>query len=199
MNTYVLDSINDLDNWWYRAYFDGGWREENAFRIDQYPVKDGMYIQLFQESPATINTIHESFRSQVVRRAAVEEMIIPTVKIEVLRTIAQVLTFHNVTVTAHNLRADTFKAGVITAIDVILSLADQSELSYDLQWYEQIGTSQVQNFWVERINEHKAQGRCGFVYESGEQLLKRRNHIHLPSDLRIINSPEYVHWFWICI
>ena len=25
------------------------------------------------------------------------------------------------------------------------------------------------------------------------------NHIHIPSDLRIINSPEYVEFFWICL
>ncbi len=27
----------------------------------------------------------------------------------------------------------------------------------------------------------------------------RGNHIHLPSDTRIINSPEYVLYYWICI
>jgi hypothetical protein len=27
----------------------------------------------------------------------------------------------------------------------------------------------------------------------------RDNHIHLPADTRVLNAPEYVEFFWICI
>ena len=41
----------------------------------------------------------------------------------------------------------------------------------------------------------------GFVYEAGSLYYVgfRGNHIHLPSDFRILNSPYYVEFFWICI
>ncbi|MFC1803002.1 hypothetical protein ACFL0D_03435 [Thermoproteota archaeon] len=68
--------------------------------------------------------------------------------------------------------------------------------------YEDIGSALiVKNYWVESIDEDEAYGRCGFVNESG--VLDHRgfagNHIHLPSDIRVLNSPEYIMYFWICV
>lgn len=103
---------------------------------------------------------------------------------------------------AHNLRTDMIKPGVITAIDVILSLGEAEKITYDLQWYESLGTADVvKSYWVNRINEDESFGRCGFVYEAGAREFSffRGNHIHIPSDIRVINSPEYVKYFWICI
>ncbi len=87
-------------------------------------------------------------------------------------------------------------------MDVILSLGDQGKIEYGLQWYESIGRAGiVKNYWVEKINDDEAHGRCGFVYESGDEDVRGflGNHIHLPSDTRVLNSPEYVLYFWICI
>ena len=110
--------------------------------------------------------------------------------------------FTDVEVTAHNLRDDVFQQGVITAIDVILSLADQGELTYELNWYDSIGqASVVRSYWVDTIDNDTAEGYCGFVYESGSNnyIGVDGNHIHLPSDTRILNSPEYLAYFWICL
>ncbi|MBW6463230.1 MAG: hypothetical protein K0B84_03485 [Firmicutes bacterium] len=99
-------------------------------------------------------------------------------------------------------RPDIFKPGVITAIDTILSLGEAGLLSYDLQWYESIGTAGlVKSYWVERINEDQSAGRCGFVYEAGNELFRffKGNHNHIPSDIRVLNSPAYLEYFWICI
>ena len=54
------------------------------------------------------------------------------------------------------------------------------------------------DYWVDAINEDKAYGRSGFVYEAGSlrYQFSSGNHIHLPSDARILNSPEYVKYFW---
>ncbi len=112
------------------------------------------------------------------------------------------LQFENVEVTPHNMRSDIFKENVTTALDVIMSLGDQGEITYELQWYESIGTARiVRDYFVEAINEDKSFMRCGFVYESGPLLPKRffENHIHIPSDTRVLNSPDYVEFFWICI
>jgi hypothetical protein len=100
------------------------------------------------------------------------------------------------------LRSDVFQEGVITAIDTILSLGDMGKLPYELKWYDSIGSAQiVRQYFVERIDKDRAYDRCGFVYESGPFKYRgfQGNHIHLPSDTRLINSPEYVEYFWICI
>jgi len=103
-------------------------------------------------------------------------------------------------VTTHHLREDIFKEGVINAIDIILSLGDQGELTYDLKWQESIGSAEiVRSYWLVRINNDQSRGTCGFVYETGFRRFGRTNHIHLHSDARIINSPEYAEWFWICL
>lgn len=196
MNTHVIDSINGKQNWWYRVHYDGGWWESNVFRMDHYPVKDKMYIRIFQESSSEIDAIFEGFRRQVAGRRQSDQIIIPEV---VIRGRYETLTFRNVTVEAHNLRNDTFTLGVITAIDTIISLADQGKISYDLRWYSRIANAEVKDYYVDRINEDEAYGRCGFVYECGEREFGFKNHIHLPSDIRVINSPEYMEWFWICI
>ena len=68
--------------------------------------------------------------------------------------------------------------------------------------YDTIGiASIVRSYWVEAIDNDKAYDRCGFVYEAGADRYRGfiGNHIHLPSDTRILNSPEYVEFFWICI
>ena len=95
-----------------------------------------------------------------------------------------------------------FQPGVVTAIDTILSLAEAGEITYDLQWYESIGSAGVvKSYWVNRINLDASFGRCGFVYEAGNKTFEffLGNHNHIPSDIRVINSPQYVKYFWICI
>ena len=59
----------------------------------------------------------------------------------------------------------------------------------------------VKNYWIDGINEDQAFNRCGFVYEEGSLVFQgfRGNHIHIPADMHIINSPEYMEWFWICL
>lgn len=198
MNTHIIDSLDGETFWWYITYYDGGWEEINLFRYDHYPWKEGTTLKFLKSTPSKLNQIYSIFREEVERRKANGgRVIVPRVTITG-RTFN--LTFHDVEVTAHDLRSDVFREGVITAIDVIMSLGDQEEIKYQLQWYESIGTAGiVKNYWVEGIDNDIARGRCGFVYESGDELPWRGNHIHLPSDTRVLNSPEYVWYFWICI
>jgi hypothetical protein len=92
--------------------------------------------------------------------------------------------------------------GTITAIDVIQTLGEEQLIDYELKWYEEIGTASiVKNYWAEGINGDTHSGRCGFVYKAGDSRFTwfSGNHIHIPSDIRVINSPEYIHYFGICI
>jgi hypothetical protein len=200
MNTHAIDSINGKENWWYMAYYDGGWPENNVFRMDHYPYKEKMSIRILEDDKAMIDRIYEVFREEIERKEQNDgKVVIPTV---IIRGPTTELQFSDVEVTPHNMRNDTFQDGVTTAIDVILSLGDDQKLSYDLQWFDSIGSAGVvRSYWVSRINEDQMRGRCGFVYEAGSLKYQgfRGNHIHIPSDFRVINSPEYEEWFWICI
>lgn len=60
-NTYFIDSINGLKNWWYIAHYHGGWREGNMFRMDHYPYKDKMWINILRVGSPTIEEIREAF------------------------------------------------------------------------------------------------------------------------------------------
>lgn len=200
MNTHVIDSINGKGNWWYMAYYDGGWPEANVYRMDHFPYKDKMYIRILQQDEPMFDSMYSIYREEVERKEQNNAtVIIPEVTI---RGPGEVLEFHDVEVTPHNIRNDTFQPGVVTAIDVIMSLGDKGEITYDLEWFESIGTAEVvKDYFVSRINNDQMHGRCGFVYEEGslEYSGFRGNHIHIPSDYRTLNSPEYVEWFWICI
>jgi hypothetical protein len=199
LNTHVVDGINGGGGWWYMAYYDGGWPEANVFRMDHYPYKDRMYIRILREDPAIIERKYAAFQDEVARRKNHETLIIPEV---VIRGPTTDHTFTGVEVTAHDLRADIFQSGTITAADTILSLGDQGQLTYDLRWYDSIGSAEiVKSYYVDRIDADAASFRCGFVYEAGSTEFRggRGNHIHLPSDTRVLNAPEYEEFFWICL
>jgi len=204
--THVVDSINGSDRWWYEAHYDSGWFERNAFRIDHYPVKNGTTIRLSRISSRQWNGIHDEFREETSRLAANGgSVIVPSVVTQGPRR--QSLKFENVAVTAHGVRSDIFRSGVITALDIILSLGEQGALDeVGLTWYDQIGAADpVDHYFIERIVagelRFQASGGCGFVYEVGSTAFDgfAGSHIHIPTDARIIVSPEYALWFWLCL
>jgi hypothetical protein len=200
MNTHAIDSVNGMENMWYHAKYDGGWFENNVFRMDHYPWKEGTTLELKQVPQARVDGIYSTFREEVDRlQMNFGEVVIPEVTFTG-RSFYE--TFTNVSVTAHNLRSDIFQEGVITGIDLILSLTDQDLITSELQWYESMGIAEiVKSYWVESIMNDTAVGTCGWVYDSGSLEFHGflGNHIHLPSDTRVLNSPEYARWFWICI
>jgi len=89
------------------------------------------------------------------------------------------------------------RSGVPTAVDVIASLGEQGQLTYELVWEEYLGLAVVKSFFLHAINNDAHSGRCGFVYEVGEPTAQRGNHIHLLPDLRVMHSPGYATFFWI--
>ena len=201
LNTFVIHTIDEIEGWWYVAYYDGGWPERNVFRMDHHPYKDKMHISIIEASSDELDAYYDVFRQEIARKnSAKGNIIIPEV---ILRgpSLGD-LVFENVHIRAHDLRNDMFQEGTITAIDAILTLGEEGLINYELFWYESIGTAEiVKNYWVNGINADKSAGRCGFVYEEGSMAFYRfrGNHIHIPSDIRIINSPEYLEYFWICI
>ncbi len=198
MQTHTIDSLNGMDNWWFDIAYSGGWAEGNAFRMDLYPWKEGSSVRFLRINPIFFTNVFPGFLNEVERLEANDwEIILPQVNFDG-RTFTE--RFTNVSVTAHNLRPDLFQNGTITAIDVILSLGDQGLLTYNLTWYDSIGTADiVRSYWVTKINDDKQAGTCGWGYETGELLMTQLNDIHLPSDARVILSPEFTLWFYFCV
>jgi hypothetical protein len=196
MDTHVIDSLYGASNWWYEAIYQGGWPERNVFRMDHYPWKDGASLKLISESSDRLNSYHTKFREEVQRLNANNgQLIIPEVTISGESFFK---TFTNVLVTPYSWRTDVFTNYTITALDVIFSLAEQGHITYEVEWIETIFDVTIQHYWVQGIDDDIASGRCGFVYESGYQGIIG-NHIHLPPDSRVLTSPEYVLFYWICI
>ena len=203
MNTHVIDAINGEPYWWYRAWYSGGWLEFVAFRMDMHPYKNGTTIHFYKISEGRFAKIHAPFAEEVTRLAKNGgEIVLPSVKIGRQ-------TFTDVKVVPHNIRSDMLQPGVVTALDVLLSLGERGEISrLKLTWYESItDTDPVDNYFVEQIDDgdgfrdEEAYGYCGWVYEVGSREFPGflGSHIHIPADIRVLVSPDYTLWYWICI
>ncbi len=202
MDTHIIDAINGETHWWYQVKYSGGWYESNVFRMDMYPYKDGTEIRLNRQTEEYLARICRTFGDEVLRRMRNGgELILPEVVIQ--SSNGNVLSFTDVKVTPHNTRSDMLQPGTITALDILLSLGEQGILSnIKLTWYKSIGAADpVDSYFVEQIDKDEAYGSCGFVYETGPKEFSgfAGSHIHIPLDVRVIVSPEYALWFWICL
>jgi len=201
MDAHVIEAIDGESGWWHNAYYASGWFEPNVFRMDMYPYKDNTRIRLDRESDERLTAIYGAFREEVDRlKSNGGQVIIPQLRI---RTPSERVTFRDVPVRPHNVRQDVLQPGVVTALDALISLAEQDEIpGLKLTWYERIaGAEPVDSYWVEELNGDVAVGGCGFVYETGPREFAgfSGTHIHIPSDVRVTISPEYALWFWICL
>jgi len=110
-----------------------------------------MFIKLYHTSSDRINDIYNTFKNEISRNNEnLNKIIIPEV---IIIGTEKKLTFDNVEVTPHNLRNDVFINDTVTAIDVIFSLEDKNLISYDLKWYDSIGSAEiVRSYWIDGIN-----------------------------------------------
>ncbi|MBS4030120.1 MAG: hypothetical protein KGZ63_01670 [Clostridiales bacterium] len=100
------------------------------FRMDHFPYKDGMHITFYQTTAVDIKKIHENFNTETQNRQKNNGVVVPDVLIRGKRSRA---TFENVEILPHNTRNDLFRDGVITALDVILSLADKKKIDIRIE------------------------------------------------------------------
>jgi hypothetical protein len=208
--TYVIQSINGLEGWWYDARLPGGTYERTALRMDAYPIKDDTSVYLYIEDPARLAAIHASFREETARLQANDgRVIVPVVTIKGPRS---TVTFQNVIITAHNSRPDVFQPGVVTALDVLLSLGEQGKIDgLDLTWHTTVaGVPDVNHYMVDWISIPDALGEkdssCGYMDDAATEglrgFLTAHSHtvteIHLSPDSEVLVSPGYVEWQWLC-
>ncbi len=201
LDAHVIDGVDGEEGWWYNAHYPAGWFEASVTRMDHYPYKNGTVVRLDRVRADRVATIYETYREEMQRLAVNGgQVVIPDVTI---RVPGGRVDFEDVVVNAHDARSDMLQPGVVTALDAIISLAEQGQISdLELTWYERIGRADpVDSYWVERINDHIATGGCGFVYECGPREFSgfAGAHNHIPADVQVSRSPEYALWFWICL
>jgi len=202
LDTQVIDDLDGRINWWYRACCPGGWPETNVFRMDMVPYRDGMVITLQTQPEEYMGRIYNSFAEELLRKSInLGRIVIPEIRIGT--------TVHtNVPVSAHDFRDDVLQPGTVTALDVLLSLADQGKINrLKLTWYSDTGgVTPADSFRVEQIDDgdgfYDAAATAetgGWVYETGALEFSgfKGSHIHIPADVRIIVSPEYMTWYWL--
>jgi hypothetical protein len=200
MDTYVIDSLNGVTNYWYYGYYSGGYGERNAVRMDHFPWKPGTVFVMYEEDPSYVNHVYSTFEEEALRLASNNgSIVIPTVTIN---GSSFDLKFYNITVTAHDIRNDVFQNGTITAIDVIMTLGDLGYITYELRWFVGLPSAgYIHTYFVQKINSDETVGRCGFVYDVGDTdfMFPGPNYIYMGADTRILTSPEYLRFFWDCL
>jgi hypothetical protein len=209
-DTYIIQSLNGLEGWWYDARVPGGAFERTALRMDLYPMKDGTSLYVYLEDPARLAAIEAGFREEVALRSEHGgQIIVPVVTIKGPRATT---TFENVLVTSHNVRPDLFQPGVITVLDVLLSLGEQGKIaSLDLAWHAEVdGVANVNHYMVDWIGIPDVLGEksstCGYMDQAATEgvrgYLTPHSHattkIHISSDVEVLVSPGFVEWQWVC-
>jgi hypothetical protein len=200
-NTHVIDALGGDHKWWYEAHYSNGWFEPNVWRMDMYPYKNDTTVRLRVAREDRLEAIRRSFREEAERLARNGgQVIIPSLEV---RSPYGDWSYENVLATPHDVRSDVLQPGLVTALDAMISLREQGYVdALELTWYEQIGqAAPVDSYWVSRLNTAAAYGGCGFVYETGPLAFPgfSGTHIHIPADMRVLVSPEYALWFWICL
>lgn len=202
LETHVIEHIDGRTNWWYQAHYAGGWFELNAHRMDLYPYKDATQIIVRQRADEFMGRLYNSFASEVRRKSLNQErVVVPEVRIGTV-------VYTNVPVSAHDVRSDMLAPGTVTALDVLLSLADQGKIDrMKLTWYGSMdGADPVDSFFVEQIDDGdglfdgEASPETGeWVYETGVRDFAgyQGSQIHVPEDVRVLVSPEYMTWYWL--
>ena len=209
--THVIDSLRGISGWWYDARYSGGGFDRTVVRMDLFPVKDEMMIVLYLEDPERLDAIEAHFREEVARRDSNKgSVIIPTV---VFQSAAGSVTYRHVSVTSHDVRSDVLQPGLVTALDVLLSLGEQgllTELRLDWRRETQEVTIVDGHYIVGVVAEEfspAATGACALMHQiQGQTILPyltshthTMSHIHLTADLEVLISPATVEWLWVCL
>ncbi len=229
--THFIDSVDGVaGNFWYHFSYDAGsgtateLRNRRQIRWDELLYQPGAWVQLVMGE--NLDELRAEFREEIEREQQYGHRI-PQVQINInpgdfqgnppeSHRISVTRNYRDVQVAAHNLRAsggDTlyrapFRPGVVTAIDVLLSLRDQGELDVVGNAYfthlagKVMESFRVRSIGIPGVGLAHASGRQGFVYTTGNGTptrlandADRKQHVH--ADIHVIHAPDFALWRWI--
>jgi hypothetical protein len=123
--------------------------------------------------------------------------------------------FRDVRVQAHDLRAAgapvpfsrPFQPGVVTSLDVLLSLQDQGELNLvNSVFYTYLAGKYIDSHYVVAlgfpgVGTAHASGRHGFTYTTGngswQRMVNDANRtFHITADIAVLHAPDFSTWVW---
>ena len=229
--THFITSINGVeDDYWYHFSYDAGSvnsREityRRQYRWDEALWRPGVWIQLV--TGEKLDEIKNESLEEIEREKNMGN-IIPDVMISINPSeyegnpegsgrITVSRTFTDVPVSAHNYRATgynspyskPFQPGIITSMDVLLSLADSGKLTLVTGvFYDHFAGNYIDSYYVVEMGfpvegiAHSS-GRQGFVYTTGNGTNYRLvneadNKFHMTSDISVIHAPDFCRWRWI--
>jgi hypothetical protein len=229
--THFITKLNDVSgDYWYHFSYDAGGgngREiqyKRANRWDEALWRPGVWIQVVEGED--LEAIKTEYTEEFFRERD-SAHVIPNVRFSVNPTDYQgnppgsgrvtiTRDFLNVQVTPHNLRAvgtlspvsKPFQPGVVTSLDIPLSLADQGLLDTAMAvFYTHFAGNYIDSYYLvglgfPGVGMGHSSGRHGFVYvtENGSynQLPNGADpKLHMTSDINVIHAPDFSYWRWI--
>ena len=230
--THFIDSVDGTaGSFWYNFSYDADptgtqaeLRYRRQIRWDELPWQPGAWIRL--STGDDLVALKDAFRAEIARERQAGH-VVTQVQIAInpsdvhgnppeSHRISVSRSYRNVAVTAHDRRSASgdslyrmpFRRGVVTALDVLLSLQDQGELDLVGTTYfthlagKVMESYRVRSLGFPSVGLAHASGRQGFVYSTGNGTPQRlvnqadgKQHVH--ADIHVIHAPDFARWRWI--
>jgi len=229
--THFITKINNVSgNYWYHFSYDAGSGNsgeiqfKRANRWDEALWRPGVWIQVVQGE--NLAEIRKEYIEEIQRENS-QGHLIPSVRFAInpsnykgnppeSHRITVSKEFRNVLVTPHNWRtkefpspySKPFKSGVVTSLDIPLSLMDQGLLNAVTGvFYNYFAQNYIDSYYLVElgfpgIGTVHSSGRQGIVYitENGSfNTLPNGadNKLHMTCDINVIHAPDFSYWRWI--
>jgi hypothetical protein len=227
--THLISRIdNEPGDYWYHFSYDTDDNNEEiqyrrANRWDEALWRPGVWVQVVEGE--NLQEIKAEYLEEIQREAAFGRMI-PAVNISLTPSdylgnppnsgrVTVSREFTDVQVTPHNYRSvgypspysKPFQPGVVTALDVLLSLVDQGELTLATSvFYNHIGQLSIESYFVVAMGfpdegVAHASGRQGFIYTTengtpGRLPNDADTKFHITCDIAVLHAPDFSRWRW---
>ena len=228
--THFITSVDSIEaDYWYHFSYDAGTGSNNelrfrrAYRWDEALWRSGVSVRVV--TGEDLWEIKSEYLEEIEREKTLGH-VIPNVSISINPSnyqenpsgsgrITVKRTFANVEVTPHNLRATgypspyskPFQPGVITSIDVLLSLKDKGMLDVVTSvFYNHFAGHYIDSYYVVElgfpgVGTAHSSGRQGFVYTTSNGTPNRLTNnadrkFHMTSDISIVHAPDFCTWRW---
>jgi hypothetical protein len=228
--THFIDAIDGRPaDYWYRFSYDAGSGNQSElglrreYRWDEALWRPGVWIAVTEGE--ALGEIKAAYLREIQREEAHGPMV-PLVTIAINPSAYQgnppgsnrvtvTREFRDVRVSPHDLRAAgapgpfsrPFQPGVVTSLDVLLSLRDQGELSLvSSVFYTYLAGKYIDSHYVVAlgfpgVGTAHASGRHGFTYTTGngswQRMVNDANRtFHITADIAVLHAPDFSTWVW---
>jgi hypothetical protein len=235
---HFIDTIDGVEaDYWYHFTYDAGFFNNSieliyrrAYRWDEALWRPGVEVRVV--TGENLAEIRAAYRAEIERERA-HGHVISHVNLDISPLDPQLTNsdtsdpvamdritvsreWTDVPVSAHDMRATgagphistPFQPGVVTSIDILLSLSDQGELGeVETAFISRIASFYIDSYYVVGLTvpgegTAHASGSQGFVYLTGngapDKLPNGAGRVfHMTSDIRVIHAPEFTKWYWI--